>query len=117
MSKQQEFNDWDQWLNVHRLENELDSKFRNLIDNYIREELSSLISKLKEIDPTNRMFHIREAMVSFQEEYINRLRAANRDRIINHWEKYLNVDRLRYLIKVKEHLVNAPGTFFREKVV
>ena len=110
------FNDWNQWLNVHRLENKLDLELSNVIDKYISEELSSLISKLKEIDPTNKLFQIREGMISFQEEYINRSRAANRDKTIEYWERYINVDRLKYLIKVKHHYTGLPGTFYQEKV-
>ena len=110
------FNDWDQWLNVHRLENKLELELSNVIDRYISDELNSLISQLKEIDPTNKLFQIRETMVNFQEEFINKSRAANRDKTIEYWERYLNVDKLKYLIKIKHHFAGLPGTFFKEKV-
>jgi len=116
MSKQQEFNDWDQWLNVHRLEQQVDVTFRDLISKAMSEEIKLMLEELKKVDPNNKHWNIRETLVSFQGTFIERQRAANTQKWLEEFSKYINVDRLAYLIQVKDHLTNLPRTFFREKV-
>ena len=116
MSKQQEFNDWDQWLNVHRLEQQVKVYFDDVMQRAISKEINIMLQELKKVDPSNRQWNIRETLVDFQKEYIDRQRYANRDKFLEYCSEFINVDRLKYLIKVKEHLTYTPGTFFREKV-
>lgn len=115
MNKITEFNDWDQWLNVHRLEQQVKVYFDDVIYRAISEEIKLMLEELKKVDPNNRHWNIRETLVSFQGTFIEQQRAANTQKWLEEFSKYINTDRLAYLIKVKDHLTYIPGTYFTEK--
>ena len=109
--KEKEFKDWDQWLNVHRLENKFNSELRDFTEKYICEEISNLIDQLAVIDPTNKEWYSRESLVDFMNPSEIRTRFDYKH-WLDVWSKVLNVDKLRYILEAKEHITSGPSTCY-----